>query len=118
MKELNKSETNEEYNLDKEIEYINNEIIAKQVNGNYCKYSKLLHAVSIMDLTEEQYIKYYMSKAKTKSVDMDKILEAIHDKLYNNLTDTETMIKLIEESKDRDSEKRKAIELLGGVYNG
>ena len=108
--------TNEniEQKLQDDIEYINTEIIAKQIDGNYCKWSRALNAIAVIGLTKKQFLDYWQKQYKYYPEYLDKLMEVCVNKLENGLTSREEFIQLILNSKDVDSEKAKAI--LGGRY--
>lgn len=110
-------EESEILNLQKDMAFIKNEILAKQTNGNYCKYSKALRGIAIIDLTEEAHINYWIARYKDRPEDKKQIIKCCKKKLKEDLISSQEMINLILKSKDFASEKQKAIELLGGVYN-
>ena len=106
------------FNLQKDLNYIKNDIIAKQHNGNYCKFSKLLDAISISDFTLEYYLKYWTSSSKSRKLteeDIAQIELTILEKFMNGLTDKDTMINLIKNSSDCEKEKTKYLNLMIGV---
>ena len=107
-----------ERNLAKDLDYINNEIIAKQTDGNYCKYSRILNAVAIIGLTTDQYEKYWSNRYKGSPDEYEQIHQAITDKFNVGLISQDEMIDLIQKSKDVPNEKKKAISLLRRVTDG
>lgn len=109
----NNNENNIQLSIEKDLNFIKNEIIAKQVDGNFLKYCEPIKAVTITGLSKQQYINYWKVKYKNTE-DVDRIVNCCKDKLENGLTDTQTMINLIKYSKDLPKEKTKAIKLLGG----
>lgn len=100
----------------KDIEYINNEIIAKQIDGNLCKWSRPLNAISVTSLPPKQFFDYWEKQYKNYPEYLNEILSVCLDKLSNGLISRDKMIDLIKNSNDFDSEKEKAIRLLGGIY--
>ena len=109
------NEKPEQLNILRDTNYIKNEIISQQVDGNYVKYSRILKCVSVIGLTKDSFIGYWEKKYKN-SKDLPTIIECCKNKLTNGLTDPNKMILLIQNSKDFQSEKEKAIKLLGGVF--
>lgn len=103
-----------ERKLQEDIEFIKNEIIAKQPNGNYCKYCKILEAVIVYDLSEQQYVNFWKQQYRNEK-HRQRIIEACKEKLYNNTISAKEMIDLISKSTDYETEKRNAIKLLKGV---
>ena len=97
-----------------DLEYIRNEIITDISSYGikpkyYMKYSRLLKAFSILDLTQKQYINFWKSVYKSYPEEWKEILQAIEDKFSNGLTSKENMIKLINNSHDSKIEKRRAL---------
>lgn len=114
MEDINNNEReNAQWNIERDLAFIKNEIIAKQTDGNFIKYCEPIKAITITGLSEHQYINYWKVKYKNKE-DIDRIVSCCKDKLENGLTDTQTMINLIKYSEDIPKEKTKAIKLLGG----
>lgn len=102
--------------ITRDLEYINNEIIAKQIDGNLCKWSRVLNTVSIIGLTPKQFLNYWIKQYKFYPEYLDTIMQACLEKLTNGLISREEMISKIQNSVDFESEKIKAIALLGGKY--
>lgn len=97
-----------------DLEYIKGEIITDislpyVETKCYMKYSKLLKAFSILNLTKKQYINFWKSVYKSYPEEWKEILQAIEDKFSNGLTSKENMIKLINNSHDSKREKRRAL---------
>ena len=79
------------------------------------KYSKLLHAVSILEFTKENYVHYWNTqyiRSSKKTKWYDSIIKEINNKFKNNLTTYEEMVKLIKNSHDSTTDKGKALKLL------
>lgn len=112
MEDINDNKQ-EVLNVERDLKYINSEVISKQIDGNYVKWSRILNAVSIIGLTEHQFIDYW-SKRYKNSKDLPTIVECCKNKLQNGLMEPDKMINLIKHSKDFEKEKVKAIKLLGG----
>ena len=104
--------------VEKDVEYIKNEVIAQQPNGAYTKWSRSLNAVTVVDITYKQYIEFWEKQYKNYPEYIDVIVDACIDKLDNGLIPRQQMIDMIRNSKDYESEKIKGIEALGGEYNG
>lgn len=100
-----------------DIHAIKSDIIAKQTDSNYCKWSRLLNAVSIVGLTQKQYMDYWQTHYKNYPEYSKQIQEACEEKLNNGLISAEKMMTMIYNSKDFESEKEKAIKALGGKYS-
>lgn len=96
--------------LEKDLKYIKNEIIAKQKNGKYCKVSRILKCVVVYGTTQEQYTNYWMGTYKKRPItEQEAIKKAIKYKFESDLTPLESIIKIEENSKDTDKEKKKII---------
>ena len=98
----------------KDIKYIQEDIISRQNTYEklYVKFSKILNAYAVTNMTKKQYIKYWQTNYLRYPEKLDIILQTIEEKFANGLTPPEEMIKLIEESKDNEKEKRIVIKLL------
>ena len=74
--------------LEKDIKYIQEDIIAYQKNGLICKISKPLNCITVTNLSKDKYIKYwqtgYKGKRDVESGRFDQITRACEDKLLNN----------------------------------
>lgn len=46
--------------LQEDLDYIKSDIIAKQNNGKYCKYSRLAHCITVTDITKQKYYDYWI----------------------------------------------------------
>lgn len=106
----------DELNVIRDLDYIHREIISKTNKSTgektYIKFSRILNAVSIIGGPKSQFEKYWSSKYQKRPEEHKQIMEAIQDLFEDGLTPPEKMIKLIENSNDRQSEKDLAISLL------
>lgn len=101
--------------VERDLEYIKNDIICKQLNDErYIKFCKPLNMIGVIDMTREQYEKYWNTQYLHYPSKRKIIFEAIAEKFKTGLTTTKEMIKIIQNSKDLDQEKSKAIKLLKG----
>ena len=112
--------------LKRDLAYIKNDLISKQLQKDikdndcededekekYVKFSRLLGAVTIMNLTKKQYKKYWESQYKSYPEKNEIIMKAVEEKFQNGLIPREDMINMIKKSKDFESEKKRAIKLL------
>lgn len=112
--------------LKRDLAYIKNDLIAKQLQKDikedyreeddekekYVKFSKILRAVTVVNMTKKQYKRYWESQYKPYPEKHKIILEAIEEKFKNGLTSQEEMINIINLSKDSESEKKRAVKLL------
>lgn len=95
-----------------DLDYIRDDIVAKQVNGLYCKVSKILKCITVVNITKENYIRYWVKlyeKDKAHPERVDQIREAIINKLENGLTPLEEVIKIQKASSDPIDETKKLI---------
>ena len=79
--QLNDTEQLEIPTIEKDIEYINSDIIAKQNDGNFCKYSSILKSVAVIGLTKDQYLNYWTGRYKNRPQEAQTILEYCNKKL-------------------------------------
>ena len=112
--------------LRRDLAYIKKDLISKQLQKDiredshededekekYVKFSKILGAVTVVNMTKKQYKRYWESQYKPYPEKYKIILEAIEEKFKSGLTTQEEMINIISLSKDAESEKKRAIKLL------
>lgn len=122
--------------IKRDLLYIKTDLISKQLQKDikddknededekekYVKFSKILGAVTVVNMTKKQYKRYWEGQYKLYPEKNKTILEAIEEKFNNNLTPQEEMIEIIKLSKDLESEKKRAIKLLSekrkvGIFN-
>lgn len=108
--------------LKEDLDYIKNDIIAKQKNGLFCKYSRLGKFITVTNLSKETHLNYWLSNYKNKynpekypekyKIIKETLTSAIDDKFENGLTDLDTIIYLEKMSSDSDSVKNKLIQQI------
>ena len=103
-----------EKTFNKDLYTIENDLITKQKDGKYCKFSRLLNQVVIIGLTKEQYIKYYQSRWVGDDEKQKILLEACEAKFNNGLISNNEMIELINNSDDDIVDKPNALKKLKG----
>lgn len=107
-------------NIDKkannDLQYIKEDIVAKRIDGNYCRFSKILNEVTNCNISYEKYLEYWERNYKNYNEWLPTIMSACKEKLTNNLTNKEEFIELVRNSNDKKEEKRKIIKSLGGNY--
>lgn len=107
-------------NIDKkandDLQYIKTDIVAKRINGNYCRFSKILNGVTNSNISYEDYLKYWERNYRNYDEWLPIIIEACKEKLANNLTSNEDFIELVRKSNEKEEEKRKIIKSLGGRF--
>ena len=94
----------------KDVNYINKEIIAEQVDGRYCKFSRLLNEVAYTRMSKEQYFAYWTKQYKKYPKELALIIKACTNKFDNTLVSRDKMIQLIRDGKDTLKSKQKYIE--------
>lgn len=99
-----------------DIAWIKRDVMARQIDGDYCKWSNILKTVVVIGLSEAQYRDFWEKQYKRYPRLQKKIAQACTDKFENGLISAEEMIEKIRNSHDYESEKCKAIQLLGGTY--
>lgn len=112
------AQENAQINFEKDIRYIESDIITKQVDGKICKYSRTLESVVVRDMEVNQYLAYWVNRYKGKPEYLPKIKECVINKLKTGLTSRAEMLSLVKNSKETKDEKIKLIKLLGGCING
>ena len=100
----------------RDMEYIKSEVIAQQVDGSYCKWSRDLNAVAVVGITYRQYVKFWERQYKDYPEYIRDIVDTCMEKLDNGCISRQQMAQMIANSNDFKSEKEKAIKALGGVY--
>ena len=103
---------NSEEAFKNDLRYIKNDVIAKQVNGLYCKLSKILKCITVVDITPQSYTRYWTrqyEKDKENPERVKIIEEACKDKLENGLVDLEDLIKIQKELSGDSKEETKRI---------
>ena len=79
--QLNDTEQLEIPTIEKDIEHINSDIIAKQNDGNFCKYSSILKAVAVIGLTKDQYLNYWTVRYQNRPKEVHTIVECCNSNL-------------------------------------
>ena len=102
-----------EYSFEKDLKFIERELIARQINGKYIKFNKDINAVAILNMTKYEYLDYWSKQYEDNIEKMEKIIEICNDKFENNLVSREEMIELVLNSKDNTKDKPEALRLLG-----
>lgn len=110
--------------LKRDLKYIEDDIIAKQfkIDKNasedekekFIKFCKPLNAIGIIDMTKKQYKKYWSTQYINFPEEKEIVLNAVEKKFKDGLISPNEMIQLIENSKDYETEKKRAIKLLKG----
>lgn len=108
--------------LERAKRYIKKDIIAKQRNGKYCKFSVAANTVSVTGITLDTYIDYWVGMVRPiRATDEDLIevreiiTEIAVDKLVNGLTDLDKVLMLEKISDDSDKEKERLYKVLTNI---
>lgn len=100
--------------LQKDLKYIEEDILAYQKNGLICKICKPLSCITVTNMTKDRYLKYWQNNYKGKqdheSGRFDQITKACEDKLLNGMHSLDEVIEIELNSKDSKKEKDKLIE--------
>ena len=94
--------------IDRELNYIRKEVLAKQKNDRFCKYSRIAKSITATNFTQDQYINYWVGTLKNRRLpkkEIDRVVEAIIDKFENDLTDLSVVVKLEKLSNDQEKDK-------------
>ena len=59
MENINQSVISWEREFNRDLKFIENEVMTKQADGRYCKYSTSLKAVIVTNLERNSYIEYW-----------------------------------------------------------
>ena len=81
-----------ENKIKRDLQYIKEDIIAKRIDGDYCRFSKILNAISTESISYEKYLEYWEKKYKKNNEWLSIIMETCKEKLTNNLIDKEVFI--------------------------
>ena len=112
-----------ERNIERDLKYIDQEIVAKQANGKYCKWSVLANTVTVMDFTPEDYLNYWLRTFKGRGLvqriiitkeDMKEIKERI-SKVFERAVPLEEMIRRVELSNETEKEQKRIKKTLKRV---
>ena len=104
-----------EHKLKRDLHYIERELIAKQNDGAYCKFSRALDGISIIGLTQHQYENYWTNQYRSYKEQLPIITAACRNKFTTGLISQQEMIDRINNSHDHTKDREKAIKLLGGA---
>lgn len=100
--------------LEKDLKYIKEDILAYQKNGLICKICKPLNCITVTNMTKDRYLRYWQNNYKSKqdheSGRFDQITKACEDKLLNGMHSLDEVIETELNSKDSKKEKDKLIE--------
>lgn len=103
--------------LERDFNYIDNEIIAQQTNGKYCKWSSMADTVSAMNFTKEDYLNFWLRNIASRVFGrkfiitnevVNKLKERI-EKMFERTIPLDEMIKKEENSKDSPKEKKRIL---------
>lgn len=104
-----------ERSIERDLRYIDREIVAKQANGKYCKWSIMADTVSATDFTPEDYLNYWLRLFKGRALvqkivitkeDMKEIKKRI-SRVFERAVPLEEMIRRVEISNDQKEEQRR-----------
>ena len=98
--------------INSDIKYIKNDLICKQPNGAYCKFSRPLNAVATYNFKYSDYIAYWTSRHKFDKNEYEKIKFVCIEKLHSGLISLEKMIELVKQSNDFETEKEHVLKYL------
>lgn len=100
--------------LEKDLKYIKEDILAYQKNGLICKICKPLNCITVTNMTKDRYLRYWQNNYKSKQDHelgrLDQITKACEDKLLSGMHSLDEVIEIELNSKDSKKEKDKLIE--------
>ena len=96
---------NGEKSFQEDLEYIKEDIIAQQVNGAYCKFSRPLQCITKYDFTEESYKKYWLDQYKHATKERKEAISTVINKKFvkTNLASLDYLIELQKKSGEKDT---------------
>ena len=98
--------------INNDINYIKNDILAKQSNKKYCKYSRHARSITVTNMTYDKYVEYWTSTGNARKYPkeaIDLIKETINNKFKSGLISLKSMIELELNSNDREDVKQDII---------
>lgn len=101
-----------------DMNYIKKEILTEQKTRDgrnrklYMKFSMKANGITVTNMTKERYIEYWKGQYLNHLDMFEQIEKTIEEKFNKGLTSKETMIKLIQQSTDREKEKKENLKLL------
>lgn len=101
--------------LEADLEYVKQDVIARQENGKYCKYSKVAKSITVTNTTISKYLLYWTNQAISKKASeeyIEELLRVIIAKFNDELTDLDKMVELERESDDKEEDKRDIIKII------
>lgn len=119
---LNKeaTQTTIEQQLRNDLEYIKNDLICRQPNGNYMKFSRIGNFLTIINEPKDRVVKYWLSQYSTEDKKTGKnifekeqkiIRQALDEKFSTGLISIEEMKDLIIKAK-YEPDRAKALKFL------
>lgn len=108
------SEETVQKNIESDLKYIEEDMIAHQANGGYCKISRILKCVTVENMTKESYLKYWFRQYKSPKEENERkrIKEIIDNKFKNGILSLEEAIEIENKSKDTLKEKQRIIKVI------
>ncbi len=105
------SEETVQKNIEEDLKYIENEKIAHQANGGYCKISDVLKCITVENMTKEKYMEYWFRQYKNET-DQKRIREVIDKKFKESILPLEEAIEVTKNSKDNLKEKQRLLKVI------
>lgn len=105
------SEETVQKNIEEDLKYIENEKIAHQANGGYCKISDVLKCITVENMTKEKYMEYWFRQYKNET-DQKRIMEVIDKKFKESILPLEEAIEVTKNSKDNLKEKQRLLKVI------
>ena len=98
--------------LEKDINYIKNELICKQLNNRYMEFSKLGNFITVINETKDKFFKFWEVKYANQPAEIkNKIFEVLNNKFEDDLISIDEMVQLINQC-NWEPEKDYALHLL------
>lgn len=108
------SEETVKKNIEDDLKYIQEDKIAHQANGGYCKISNILKCITVENMTKSSYMNYWLRQYKLprEENERQRIIETINYKFENDILSLGDAIKVTLDSKDSEKEKQRILKII------
>lgn len=108
------SEETVKKSIEDDLKYIQEDKIAHQANGGYCKISNILKCITVENMTKSSYMNYWLRQYKLprEENERQRIVETINYKFENNILSLGDAIKVTLDSKDSEKEKQRILKII------
>ena len=108
------SEETVKKSIEDDLKYIQEDKIAHQANGGYCKISNILKCITVENMTKSSYMNYWLRQYKLPKEESERqrIIETINYKFENDILSLGDAIKVTLDSKDSEKEKQRILKII------